>query len=147
MKISQSAVQLGYDHKKSTSTATLSATQVEVLQGNVSNNGNTASSRAQIIQQQTQTLTDNISSSSQSLVTNTQTGENQYFESADFLKSISSVFIEEDITVRSVQALDNNRINMGTSQIKVTSVSQFESDTQIQASAVGSVITEDGQRN
>ena len=145
MKISQSALLLGYEYKKNTSNGTLTSTRVELLGNDASNNGSTASRRAGIVQSQQQTLTDSISSSSQSLVTDQQTGETQYFESSEFLQSVSALFVEEDMTVTAVQTLDGNSVNQGTSFIEVTSISQFESDTHIQANAMGMVTTEDGR--
>jgi len=145
MKISQSALQLGYEHQKNTTQAQLTNRNVRILDNNPANAGGTSTSRAGITQTQQQTLTDSISSHSQSLVTNSETGEAQYFESAEFLEAVSAVFVEEEMAVVAVQALDSNRTNQATAQIEVTSISQFESDTHIQASALGTVKTEGGR--
>ena len=143
MKISQSAIQLDYQHKKDTSLAQLTNQNVRILDNNPTEEG-ASTSRAGIKQTQQQTLSDSISSHSQSLVTNKNSGETSYFESAEFLEAVSSVFLEEDMTVSNVQSLNGNRV-LATQQVEVTSVTQFESDTQIQANAMGIVTTEDGR--
>ena len=145
MKISSSALQLGYEHQKNTSQAQLTNTNVRILDNNPSGSGGTTTSRAGITQTQQQTLTDSIISHSQSLVKDSNNGETSYFESAEFLETVSSLFVEEGVTVVAVQALDDNRTNQATAQIQVTSISQFESDTHIQANALGIVTTEDGR--
>ena len=143
MKISQSAIQLDYQHKKDTSLAQLTNQNVRILDNNPTEEG-ASTSRAGIKQTQQQTLSDSINSHSQSLVTNKNSGETSYFESAEFLEAVSSVFLEEDMTVSNVQSLNGNRV-LATQQVEVTSVTQFESDTQIQANAMGIVTTEDGR--
>lgn len=137
MKISSSALHLGYEHQKTTS-------QAQLTNSNASEADGTTSNRAGITQTQQQSLTDSISSHSQSLVTDTNSGETSYFESAEFLEAVSSVFLEEDMTVSSVQTLNDNRV-IATQQVEVTSVTQFESDTHIQTNAMGIVTTEDGR--
>jgi hypothetical protein len=145
MKISQSAIQLDYQYQKNTSQATLTDSSVRVITSDSAESTNTSSSSASLIQAQQQTLTDSVSSFSQSLVTNTASGDTHYFEQTDFLQSVSSVLAEEVMNVTSVQALDSNRINQAIAQVEVTSISQFESDTQIQTQAMGAITTEDGR--
>lgn len=144
MKIAQSAVTLGYEYQKNTSQAQVTSQRVQTLSNSASGN-ETQSHRAGIVQSQQQTLTDSIHLRSQSLVTDKQSGDAQYFENADFLQAVSSIFVEEDMTVTSLQALGNNQVNAGVSLIEVTSISQFESDTQVQANAMGTLTTEDGR--
>lgn len=144
MKIAHSTVKLGYEYLKNTSQANVTSQQVQILDSNASDNP-AQSHRAGIVQSQQQTLTDSIHLHSQSLVTDIQSGDAQVFESADFLQAVSSVLVEEDMTVTAVQALGANQINSGVSLIEVTSISHFESDTQVQANAMGTLTTEDGR--
>ena len=144
MKISQSALQLGYEHQKNTSLAQQTDRNVRILDNNPTTS-DTTGARAGIKNTQEQTLTDTISVTSQSLVTDTNTGEASYFESAEFLQAVSSVLVEEDMTVAAVQTLDNGRVNTGSQRVEITSITQFESDTNIQANALGVVTTEDGR--
>ena len=140
MKIAQSAVTLGYEYQKNTSQAQVTSQRVQTLSNSASGN-ETQSHRAGIVQSQQQTLTDSIHLRNQSLVTDKQSGDVQYFENADFLQAVSSVFVEEDMTVTLLQALGNNQVYASVSLIEVTSISQFESDTQVQANAMGTLTT------
>ena len=144
MKISQSAIQLDYHQKKETSLAQLTNQNVRILDNNSGEAGSTATRRADIKQTQQQTLSDSISSHSQSLITDSKSGETSYFESAEFLEAVSSVFLKENMMVITVQTLNRTRVR-ATQMIEATSVTQFESDTHIQANAMGIVPTEDGR--
>lgn len=144
MKISQSAIQLDYHQKKETSLAQLTNQNVRILDNNSGEAGSTATRRADIKQTQQQTLSDSISSHSQSLITDSKSGETSYFESAEFLEAVSSVFLKENMMVITVQTLNGTRVR-ATQMIEATSVTQFESDTHIQANAMGIVTTEDGR--
>ena len=144
MKISSSALQLGYEHQKNTSLAQQTNSNVRILDNNPTTNGTTGA-RAGISNSQQQTLTDSILANSQSVVTHKDSGEVSYFESAEFLQAVSSVLVEEDMTVAAVQTLDNGRTNIGSQRVEITSITQFESDTSIQATALGIVTTEDGR--
>lgn len=150
MKISQSALQLGYQFQKSTGTAQQTERNVRILDNNGSRvetgpAGLTRNS-ASITNVQQQTLSDAVRINNQSLVTDLDSGEAQYFESAELLQSVSSILAEEEVTVNQVQILGQPGNNRGAVSVEVTSIAQFESDTNIQANALGTVTTEDGRQ-
>ena len=141
MKIASSNLQFNALQNEQQSSARIVDTNVR----SVGTGGSrTLSSQANIIQAQQQTLKDSIHSVSTSQVKDSNGGKTT-LESALLLQSLTQVNLSEDITVRAVGITNGNEQSQEVSNIQVSRIMAFETETDIQIQTLGHVTTEDGR--
>ena len=141
MKIASSNLQFNALQNEQQSSARIVDTNVRSVG---SGGSRTLSSQANIIQAQQQTLKDSIHSASTSQVKDSNGGKTT-LESALLLQSLTQVNLSEDITVRAVGITNGNEQSQEVSNIQVSRIMAFETETDIQIQTLGHVTTEDGR--